>query len=261
MNYTFSDYYNDIKNDENNFSNWFPKVENCGIKVPKSIIIPVPEEIMRCFYMEKETDREKIEEFVKTEVFPKLHDFPYFLFLKNGTFSDKFHFNECAIWKNFHELVVSVININYDALVLGAGGTAELIIREYLGATDVQNHYRIYNGMPLRPEFRVFYDFDRKKSLYSVNYWDWDYCHRAIGRDKTDKVVYEAAYPDIQAFYEQHEKEVREMVERHMAGIEGLSGVWSVDIMHYEEEDEYYLIDMAIGKDSAYYDPEKIKKE
>ena len=66
--------------------------------------------------------------------------------------------------------------------------------------------------MPLRPEFRVFYDFDRHQPLYVVNYWDWNYCHDAICRDYTDKIVYEAHYPQLLDQYNKYKDDVVKMV-------------------------------------------------
>ena len=34
---------------KNNFSYWFPKIKNCGIKVPDTMIFKVPEEIRKHF--------------------------------------------------------------------------------------------------------------------------------------------------------------------------------------------------------------------
>lgn len=249
--------YEDYKKDPNNFSHWFPKVKECGIKVPKSVIVQVPEEIMECFFMEQDGDLEKIEEFVRQSVMPAIADLPYLIFVKNGGFSNKFDYSTCAIRKNYHNIVNGVIDINYQSLCLDTGGNTEMIFRERIGWQDLSKTYRIYNGMPLRPEFRVFYDFDNKKTLYCVNYWDWDYCHDAISRDATDKVVYEAAYAKIELFYINHSQQVENLVSEHMKNVEGLSGIWSVDIMWCDGD--YWLIDMAVGNRSAYYDESKIK--
>ena len=135
--------------------------------------------------------------------------------------------------------------------MFGAGGCTELILREYIPAGEKPC---IYQGMPLRPEFRCFYDFDQKKLLYTKNYWDWDYCHDAIAEDATDKIVYEKIYPDIEAEYTARLSEVEEMVTKYMPQVQ-LSGIWSVDIMYNSADDIYYLIDMAIARQSAYWDP------
>lgn len=252
---SFTDYYNNLKGDPNNFSNWFPKIENCGIMMPRSVCISVPEEIVKAFFMDDENeDMMTVLEWVKKEVMPlarKVRNCSPFIFVKNGSFSDKYTFSNCRCRVNAFELTVSIININYSSLMLGAGGCTELILREYIPAGEKPC---IYQGMPLRPEFRCFYDFDQKKLLYTKNYWDWDYCHDAIAEDATDKIVYEKIYPDIEAEYTARLSEVEEMVTKYMPQVQ-LSGIWSVDIMYNSADDIYYLIDMAIAKQSAYWDP------
>lgn len=48
----------------------------------------------------------------------------------------------------------------------------------------------IYNGLPLRPEFRVFYDFDARKPIFTANYWDYDYVYPHLYH-ATDKIIFE----------------------------------------------------------------------
>lgn len=256
---SFTEYYNSFKTNPNNFSNWFPKVEHCGIKVPKSIIISVPEEVAYAYFMEhQDKDIQTVMAWVKEYLMPLTKEVvgqsPY-IFIKNGTFSDKFTFSNCRCRSTFPEITMSIIDINYASLMFGAAGISEIILREYIPANPAKT-VCIYNGMPLRPEFRCFYDFDQRKLLYSKNYWDWDYCHEAIGRDATDKFVYEHAYPYIEAEYGKRLPEVEKMVSDHMKNVD-LTGIWSVDILYNEADDTYYLIDMAIAEQSAYWDPEK----
>lgn len=250
-----SDWYRDLQKNMNNFSYWFPKIENCGISVPESGVIPVPQEVMDSFFMEHSGDEDRIETWVRESVMPEIEDMSSLLFIKNGCFSNKFNFSTCTPTKMASDIVRCVISINYASLCLETSGNAEMVFRKRVGICDEHECYHIYSGMPLRPEFRVFYDFDRKRVLYCVNYWSWDYCHDSISRDRTDKVVYEAAYPEIEKYYEEHRTEVEALVGEHMAGVSGLHGIWSVDLMWCENK--YWLIDMAMGQTSAYYDPEK----
>lgn len=251
--------YEDYKNDPNNFSYWFPKIENCGIPVPQSVVVPAPEDVMRCFFMERKNDEDTIAQWVKSDVMPAIADMGSLLFIKNGGFSNKFDFSTCAVTNDFYHLVHSIISINYQSLCFDTGGNTEMVFRKRIGWSDDYEQYHIYNGMPLRPEFRVFYDFDNHKVLYTVNYWDWDYCHDAISRDKSDEIVYEAAYPAIKSFYNEHFREVEDIVSEHMAGITELDGIWSVDLMWCDKQ--YWLIDMAVVVNSAYFDPDRIEKE
>ena len=249
----FLDYYKDNKN---NLSYWFPKIKDCGIEVPETIIIDTPEEIGKAYFMDKQNeDMNTVLSFVEDTILSKIPNNMYFLFMKNGTFSNKFDFRDCKVRRNKLEIAKALINQNYFAEMYGAGGLSEIVFREFIGSYSYidKNIPTIYHGMPLRPEFRVFYDFDNRKVLYSANYWDWDYCYETISNQNvTDKIVYEHRYPAIKAFYEEHHKEVEDKVAECMKSVD-LTGKWSVDIMWDEESKIYYLMDMAIAEDSAYW--------
>lgn len=153
----------------------------------------------------------------------------------------------------------SLIEINYASLMFETGGNTEVAIRERIIA-DESITPCIYNGMPLRNEYRVFYDFDKKKVLYIVNYWDWDFCHDAISRNVTDKIVYEAAYPELSKRFAENKNSVKDIVKKAMEKVNGLTGIWSIDILA-DESQNLWLIDMAVGRQSAYWDPDKSKEE
>lgn len=254
-----NNFYKSIRQNINNFSYWFPKIKNCGIPVPESIIIQLPDDIIRSLFKEEPGDDDRIVAFVKDKVFPAIPSDWGIFFLKNGCFSNKFDFRDCCCTRNIHHIVQAIESINYDALCYDTDGESELVIRQFLFPKPIKEQpiYKIYNGMPLRPEIRVFYDFDRKKALYSVNYWDWSYCHDGISeRDDTDKLAYETAYPFIEDFVNRHKAEAEALLNKHLKDCD-LKGVWSVDLMWHDGL--FWLIDMAIGCRSAYYDPNKIK--
>lgn len=266
-----SEYLNDLRSDPNNMSNWLPAIiptdgEERKLRIPKTIIAQVPDDICHSFFMERPGDKERIIQFTKDHILPKAKDAGIYpdIFMKNAGFSDKYRFNLCTPGPDEVSIAMNLINMNYDALCFDADGITEVCIRELIphnaGATPC-----IYHGMPLRPEFRVFYDFDQHRPLYVVNYWDWDYCHDAICRDYTDKIVYEAYYPQLLAQYNKHKDEVVKMVAADMEHVSDLKGIWSVDVMlcepqEYRKEYEgFWLIDMALGYRSAYWNPDKCK--
>ena len=250
------DYYNDLKQDVHNVSYWFPKVKDCGIKVPETFIKVIPEELLPHLFMDKpDEDINIIFNWVQSELIP---DIPSTLrgliFVKNGAFSNKFDFNTCSIRSNALELTRAIIEINYASLMFDTGGNTEIVIRKRI-PFDERITSTIYHGMPLRNEYRVFYDFDNRKALYIANYWDWDYCHDAISRNITDKLIYEKVYNSLAEHYVQNREKVMNLVEEHMKDVD-LTGIWSVDILEDECHD-FWLIDMALGYRSAYWNPEK----
>lgn len=54
-------------------------------------------------------------------------------------------------------------------MTVGTGHTVDLVVREYI--EDVENNPTIYNGMPLRTEFRAFVDWDKNELIGVVPYW------------------------------------------------------------------------------------------
>ena len=255
-----SQMYEDFKNDIDNFSYWFPKIKHCGLPVPQSVWIPVPEDVMDCFFHDRGSkDDVGIQRFVEKSIMPVLkHGYYYEFFMKNGTFSDKFDFEKCHIkYLNPCEITWKLSILSYDSLVLGTGGNTEVVFRQFLRDEYVvqDNLYTIYNGMPLRPEIRVFYDFDNRKALNYVNYWDWNYCYETIKKNsKTDGLVYEKAYPDLDRIVKEHGDEVKDLVQEHMKGVD-LTGIWSIDMMYCRGK--WWLIDMATAQTSAYWNPKE----
>lgn len=264
-----SKYLNDLRLDLNNMSKWLPAIipaegETRQLRIPKTTIVQVPDDICRSFFMERPDDREQIIQFAKDQIMPKVKEAGIYpgIFMKNGNFSDKYQFNLCTPGPDEVEMAMNLIRMNYDALCFDADGITEVCVRELI-PYNAKTTPCIYHGMPLRPEFRVFYDFDRHQPLYVVNYWNWDYCHDAICRDYTDKIVYEAYYPKLLEQYNQYKDSVIKMVAADMKFVSDLKGIWSIDIMlcepqEYQKEYEgFWLIDMAVGYRSAYWIPNK----
>lgn len=264
-----SKYLNDLRSDLNNMSKWLPAIipaegETRQLRIPKTTIVQVPDDICRSFFMERPDDREQIIQFAKDQIMPKVKEAGIYpgIFMKNGNFSDKYQFNLCTPGPDEVDMAMNLIRMNYDALCFEADGITEVCVRELI-PHNAKTTPCIYHGMPLRPEFRVFYDFDRHQPLYVVNYWDWEYCHNAICRDFTDKIVYEAYYPKLLEQYNQYKDSVVKMVASDMKFVTDLKGIWSIDVMLCEPQEYrkgyegFWLIDMAVGYRSAYWIPDK----
>lgn len=253
-----------MEKNPNNFSQWFSKLEEgrhaiemAGLKLPRSWWFDVPEIVQRSWYaydsgMKYEEFSKYITDFVNSISF--VFDECSFVFNKNGTFSDKFDFNNCISTK--HNVKEHLMNINYNALCVGARGTDEVVFREVI-PFDWHITPTIYQGLPLRPEFRVFYDFDTNKVLYIHNYWDHDYCYENISRNVTDKIVWNAHHDYIDKMYGEHKKDVVNKIDIAMLGV-NMTGKWSIDVL-LDEWDNYWLIDMAKAENSAYWNPELVK--
>ena len=256
-----------LRTSPNNFSYWFPHIkglENMGVSIPRSEIIPLSMDIVKAFFMEEKGDKEKISGWIHKTVVPVLKTkFPKEkVFIKNGCYSGKFRFAENCLIEDPDDketLVRNICNIQYDSLCLDKCGNLELVIREFIGPED--DTPTIYHGMPLRPEIRIFYDFDRHRYLYAANYWDWNECHDGICRHEEDARIYENYYPTLKG--KMGSRLVRHLptIIKALDSIDGLRmpgdqpNIWSVDFIL--EENRIWLIDMAVAWQSAYWDKER----
>lgn len=246
---------------KNNFSYWYPKIKDCALfKVPKSKIFYVPEKVQKSFYcndsgLPYEVWNKSVDEWIEQEVLPFVKE-KGFVFNKNAVFSDKFDFNNCI--SNINDIKGHILNINYNSLVVGAGGLDELVLREVIGY-EHEITPCIYNGLPLRSEFRCFYDFDTKELLYTVNYWDYDYCVKSMSYNATDRIIFDHEKARLETNFNKHKSEVEDMIKKSMKDIE-LQDKWSIDIL-MDEIGDFWLIDMALAKNSAYWNRSRLREE
>lgn len=245
-----------LQEDPNNLSFWYPKVKDCGFRTPRTTVIQLPEKAILALFQDEENDREVIREFVISSVMPVIEAFDGKPFIKNGTFSDKYDFGLCCPDKtDADSLTENIMRMGMDALCLDANGISEIVVRERIPAPEGSR--TIYGGMPLRPEFRVFYDFSRGQLLYMENYWNWDYCHEAVARNEHDRKVFFDHYGVIWRSYKESAMRLYMTAEDRLRNITGLEGIWSVDFL-LDGNGEFWLIDMAQGHRSVYWDPYKV---
>lgn len=250
------------REDRNRLSYWFERilsVEEHGVRLPDTVVIEIPERLFDCFFLEREDDRKQIEDWARENIMLAVKICKLPLFVKNGCFSNKFDFaNSCLLdSRELKDVVDHICNIQLDSLIFETSGNLEIVLREYIKPDE--RWKTIYNGMPFRPEMRVFYDFDTHEYLYDVNYWDWDYCHLGIcNRSNQDRDVYTEQYSIVtERLHEIHDRVVP-IIKDALASVHGLTGRWSVDFLF--EGDDIWLIDMAEAHRSAYWDEGKIEK-
>lgn len=247
--------YDDDRAYPENFSNWYSQILDFGkfkhAKVISNQVFTFEEsQKLKATDMYSEVDWNELEQILKPTL-DKLEPNKIYN-IKNGCFSNKFDFSTCTTYK--HNLVENFWKINYESALFETGGDTEIVVREHL-SSDLNKTLTIYNGMPLRTEIRIFYNMDTKKIEYLVDYWDYDYCYKNL-HTMTDKVV----------FNRFHNLEHNCNVLKYMNYIKEnintlkfsnkLTGIWSIDFMEYN--DNVYLIDMARGFRSAYWDPDLI---
>jgi len=259
LNEILKDEYEFDSADANNFSFWYNKIKDVkGFIVPNSRIVQIPFKIYNIFKCDDvQNGYNKIKDFVEKNIVPIMKEngnnrTKYFV--KNGTFSNKFDYSTCVA--SATQVVDSFIDICYGAECLGARGNTEFVIRDYIDY-DNRRYATIYNGLPLRCEIRVFYDFEKRKLLYAVDYWNYDYIIPHL-YSKTDKIIFEAVKDELRMEYKRYKKLICEKVEESFKTID-LRGKWSIDIMidDLDGRNDYYLIDMALAETSAYWDETK----
>lgn len=259
MNNLTESYFKDQEECPNRIGNWLNIFKSTDkIHIPKTSIVKVPRDVVTAFFLDKgEKDKEIIKEWIVNGFIPILNrDFKgaKTVFMKNGCYSGKFFFNNACKLDDFsidnilnHILEIEEISLSNDIM-----GDIEFAIREYI---EPSNNVTIYNGMPLRPEIRVFYDFDQHKYLYYAYYWEYNYMTDNL--EGEDLVTFKEYYPKLDSLYKDMIKNDIPNIVNYLNEID-FKGIWSVDFL--KEKDKVYLIDIAQAFRSAYWNPDKVKK-
>lgn len=252
--------YNRLSENKNSIANWFEPLENAiekqdFFKVPKTKIIRLPIELAQFIRLEyRETrieDREAFNKFI-FDAF-ELEDGKTY-FIKTGNFSSKFQFAnaKCSEPREMGEYFQVINNF---AMEVGAGSTVDLTVREYI--EDTEGNPTIYNGMPLRTEFRAFVDFDTKKVFGTVPYWDPTVMKNVLKNQAIaslnpnimrDFETYLTHEDKLNAEFNTHVSTINKQLEMLIQNI-NLTGQYSIDVMKNGED--FYVIDMALMAESA----------
>lgn len=242
-----------------NFSNWYSHIVDFGYFkhaniIANQIFTLEETEIMRETDIIDKVNWNKINEILKPTL-DKMDNYKVYN-IKNGCFSNKFDFNTCLATKE--NLAKQLWEINYNSAMYETGGYTELVVREM-----IPNHFEyptIYNGMSLREEVRVFYNLDEKKIEYIVDYWDYEYCYKNLC--KTDKIIFDWFHNKTAGRDESHKLKLENIKTTICEKINtlkfdnNLKGIWSIDFLN--DDIDLYLIDMARGFRSAYWDENRI---
>lgn len=250
-------YFKDQEECPNRIGNWLNKFSPTDkIHIPRTSIVKVPRIVVNAFFMEnKEKDIEIIKKWIENSFIPTLkNDFSNAktLFIKNGCYSGKFFFNDACKLNDFSvdNIMRHILEIEETSLANDIMGDIEFAIREYI---EPSNNVTIYNGMPLRPEIRVFYDFSEHKYLYYAYYWEYKYMIDNLQGE--DLKTFKEYYPKLDLLYKDMIKDDLPNIIKWLNDI-NFDGVWSIDFL--KERDKVYMIDIAQAFRSAYWDPDKI---
>jgi len=267
--------YEIIGTNKNSMGHWLPMlVEACRgkdfFKIPATKIAKVPLTLLqltRCEYKELTRTTFDIVDHWAMRAFNLDKEKDYFI--KTGTYSSKFDFRNAKVTgaKEVQELGEYLLFIHFQALqmasslcnpcIYGVSTTNEWVVREFI--QDKENNPCIYKGLPLHTEYRVFIDCDTCEIIGYSPYWEPKTMKKRFAHEKDansphqihDYVIYKAHENVLMSRY-------NENLERVLAGVKdilpdlNLHGQWSLDIM--QNGDEFWLIDMALAEQSAFYD-------
>lgn len=256
--------YEDDRNYPENFSNWYPKIKDFGKFSHAEIIANQILTFNEVKELQKtdninDVDWDRLEQIFKPTLDAMRPNTWYNI--KNGCFSNKFDFDTCVTTKD--DFLKKLWNINYMSSMFETGGHTEVVVRSYIPA-DLDHCLTIYNGMPLRTEIRVFYNMETKEIEYAVDYWNYKYCEPNI-RKLNDRIIFDVFHNKTEIKVTDHQAEYERILQRIEDNIdtlkfEGLNGIWSIDFMYDNHTGKTYLIDMARGFRSAYWNINKLKE-
>ncbi len=252
--------YEHSKSNENNFSFWREKINNklSTIKLTYAEIYTLNLEYFDLITTEKfvsdATFPQRFEEYIQSLIANTQFKSTDTIFIKSGTFSGKFWFEQCQK-EGLEGLSERIIRIFYDSMSIGAGEQSEFVLQTFINPVEKCN--TIYRGMPLRTEFRAFYDFTKHEFLGLFPYWDSETMLKHL--KNTDRESFLEVQGKLEQEFATYSSLVIDMLTKDLKNVSDLSGIWSIDIM--KNGDEYYLIDMAIGSQSYYYERLNIQTE
>lgn len=266
--------YEIIGMNPNSMGKWLPQlVEACReqtfFRIPATSIVKVPLTLLqltRQEYTELTPTTMAIVDQWAYEAFHLNDSLEYFI--KTGDYSSKFDFRNAKVAgvKEVQELGEYLLFIHYQALqmasslchpcIYGVSTTNEWVVREFI--PDQEGNPCIYKGLPLHTEYRVFVDCDTNHVIGVAPYWEPDTMKQRFGHEEDadsphqihDYVIYQSHQSTLMHRYHEYKDSVCSHIEEILPGLE-LHGQWSIDVM--QNGDEFYLIDMALAENSAFY--------
>lgn len=250
--------YQHFAESPNSMPNWLPelteaiKLSGADFELPKTTMVRLPIELAQFIRVEYQDTNKKDRDLFDKWVFDKLKlDENKTYFIKTGNFSSKFQFANAKCEEPL-EMGQYFQVINNYAMTLGAGVSVDIVAREYI--KDPEDNLTMYNGMPLRTEFRAFLDLDKKEVIGVTPYWNPVVVKGVLSAGlspsaQSDYLNYLAMEDKLMRDYNDNIEYVTHNLQKLAANFEGLSGCYSLDIM--KSSVDFYAIDMALMSESA----------
>lgn len=267
--------YQIIAQNKNSMGHWLPQLVDANkgksfFKIPATTIATVPITLLQLtrqpYAALTKTTIQIVDEWAQ-KAFSL--DFQKEYFIKTGTYSSKFDFRNAYVHgeKEVRELGEYLLFIHYQALqmasplstpsIYGVSTTNEWVVREFI--PDLENAPCIYKGLPLHTEFRVFVDCDSDQVLGIAPYWEPNTMKQRFGscpdanspHQKHDFITYSLHEKNLMDAFEKYKNEIVSQISNILPEL-NLEGQWSIDVM--KNGDDFWLIDMALAEQSAFYD-------
>ena len=276
--------YEMIGMNPNSMGHWLPALDRAAamqdfFKIPATKVVKVPLPILQLTHLDyfslTPTTLHIVDAWAR-KAFELDENKTYFI--KTGTYSSKFDFRNAKVTspEEVREIGQYLLFIHAQALAMshydlsgrkqpviyGVSTTNEWVVREYI--EDKENLPCIYHGMPLHTEYRAFVDFDTDELIGIVPYWDAETMKKRFSKEsdadtadmKHDYIIYCKEEERLRRTFEANKDRVCEHLRRLIPDVE-LSGQWSLDIM--QNDDDFWLIDMALAANSAFVDKMPVK--
>lgn len=190
--------YEQCVNNPTSMGNWFAplvrahaQLDKPTLLLPKTRIMRLDQELAQTLRLEYHEINKLSQNILDTYFFEKFKfdkDAEYFI--KTGTFSGKFQFANAHCTEP-DEIAQYFQVINNFAMFVGAGESVDLVVRDYIAPEP--NTPEIYNGMPLRCEYRLFVDFgdNAKARDFDKPHSKAAYAHAFADPEDTDTTAFQ----------------------------------------------------------------------
>jgi len=240
-----------IKMDRNCLSYWFPKVAELKIPVPKTVIVHNPPGLELIEFLEDfkgvSTKAKLLFRQLILDLEKAADMFGYPVFLRSGLTSAKHGFAKTCHVRKASELpkhVLEIVLFSHMASFLGLA-TDVWAVRKML---HPRVYFQAFNGLPISLEVRVFAE-ENKGVVCHHPYWPVE----AFEKLPAD------SFPDdwkerIGRLYYNYETYLTKEVMGNSAKIANwIGGAWSIDWLWDQPSGHWFMIDMAVAKDSWHW--------
>lgn len=261
-----------IDTNPNSMSHWLPAIAHNAVshgffKIPKTTIIRVPMTMLQLTRKDYDSLTPATLDIVDKFCMKAFNlDVNKEYFIKTGTYSSKFDFRNAHVHgeKEVRELGEYLLFIHHQANMMasplsnpctyGVSTTTEWVVREFI--EDKEDSPCIYKGLPLHTEYRVFVDFDTNNVIGISPYWEPETMNKRFAENRDihdlhDATTYKMHEETLMTRYTENKNRIVDEIRKILPDT-NLHGQWSIDIM--QNNDEFWIIDMALAENSAFYD-------